>query len=74
MPKTSLTLKRPGTLKTYVRIRQVDSPQVLIEMEARGVTRNYLWLHRKRFGLYGEFKGDPFKKSVRGGTRKRRAT
>lgn len=52
----------------------MDSPQVLIEMEARGVTRNYLWLHRKRFGLYGEFKGDPFKKSVRGGTRKRRAT
>jgi len=58
--------------KTARRTRIKNSPQVRLNMEARGLTRNQLWLGRVGYGLYGQFRGDPYKTGVSGGRRQTR--
>lgn len=58
--------------KTARRTRIKNSPQVRLNMEARGLTRNQLWQGRVGYGLYGQFRGDPYKTGVSGGRRQTR--
>jgi hypothetical protein len=53
-------------------IRKRDSQLVRLTMEnGRGLTRQQLYNNRNRYGLRGQFKGEPFVPSVYGGSRKR---
>jgi len=83
MPKTSVVEVKKGHAATYkskpksqprIHIRQVDASKVHNEMSARGITRDELWEIRREAGLYGLFKGDPYRRAFRGGRRTRRNT
>ena len=75
MPSAKRNTAKRNTAKrntTARRTRIKNSPQVRLEMNARGLTRNQLYMGRVGYGLYGQFRGDPYKTGVSGGRRRTR--